>query len=207
MKLHYFLWLPYFIVGLIGLFWICLLLLLWVFFFCKFVLVFLITTLAWLRQLRSSGNEEVVGTSQNHRIVGLGGTSGDNPVQPSCQGRVTWSSWCGNVSSWFWMSPEREFQLFQCSGTLNVKKFFLMLRWNFLCFSLWALLLVLLLCIIENSLAPFSWPPSPLWKCQYLKMVLTVYQSNVLRKAKRRKKSLFCENPMYWVVFVRWTKD
>lgn len=46
--------------------------------------------------------------------------------------------------------------LFQCCDTLSVK-FFLMLRWNLLCFSLWPLLPILLLSTTGKSLAPSSW--------------------------------------------------
>jgi len=44
----------------------------------------------------------------------------------------------------------------QCSVTLKVKKFFLVFRWNFLCFSLCPLPLVLSLGTTEKSLAPYS---------------------------------------------------
>lgn len=43
--------------------------------------------------------------------------------------------------------------LFQCSDALNVK-FFLMLRWNFVCYSLWPLLVVLSLGTTEASVTP-----------------------------------------------------
>jgi len=43
--------------------------------------------------------------------------------------------------------------LFQCSVTLRGKKFFLMFRWNLLCFSLCPLPLVLSLGTTEKSLA------------------------------------------------------
>jgi len=46
--------------------------------------------------------------------------------------------------------------LFQCSATLQIKKFFLMFSWNFLCFSLCPLPIVLSLGTTEKSLAPFS---------------------------------------------------
>jgi len=46
--------------------------------------------------------------------------------------------------------------LFQCSVTLRGKKFFLMFRRNFLCFSLCPLPLVLSLGTTEKSLAPSS---------------------------------------------------
>lgn len=59
----------------------------------------------------------------------------------------------------FWKSPEKEAlgRLFQCSGTLTVKTFFLMSRHNFLCSRFCSLPLVLLLGITENSSAPSSW--------------------------------------------------
>ena len=46
--------------------------------------------------------------------------------------------------------------LLQCSVTLTVKEWFLMFRWNILCFSLWPLPLVLALSTIEKALAPSS---------------------------------------------------
>ena len=49
--------------------------------------------------------------------------------------------------------------LFQSSVTLRGKKFFLMFSWNFLCFSLCPLPLVLSLGTTEKSLAPSSWHP------------------------------------------------
>jgi len=49
--------------------------------------------------------------------------------------------------------------LCQCSVTLRGKKFFLMFRQNFLCFSLCPLPLVLSLGTTEKSLAPSSWNP------------------------------------------------
>jgi len=46
--------------------------------------------------------------------------------------------------------------LFEDSVTLRVKKIFLLLRWNYLCFSLCLMPLVLLLGTTEKSLAPSS---------------------------------------------------
>jgi len=46
--------------------------------------------------------------------------------------------------------------LFQRSVTLSVKKFFFMFRWNFLCFNLCLLPLVLSLGTTDKSLAPAS---------------------------------------------------
>lgn len=50
---------------------------------------------------------------------------------------------------------------FQCSATLHGKRFFLMLRWNSTWFSLWPLLLILLLGTAGKSLALSSWHQRP----------------------------------------------
>lgn len=54
----------------------------------------------------------------------------------------------------------------QCSAILNVKKLFLMLRADFLCFSLWTLLPLLSLRTTEESLAPPSCHPP--WRYLYV---------------------------------------
>jgi len=97
-----------------------------------------------------------------HRIPawqGLEGTSGGHPAQPSCRSRVTYSRLHRTLSRRV-LNISREGDsttylgsLFQCSVTLRVKKFFLMFRWNFLCFSLSPLPLVLSLGTTEKSLA------------------------------------------------------
>lgn len=48
---------------------------------------------------------------------------------------------------------------FQCTVTLNIKNFFFMFLWNFLCYSLCLLLFVLLLGTTTKSLAPSTWQP------------------------------------------------
>lgn len=94
-------------------------------------------------------------------------TSGGHTVQPLCQGKVTWSRWHRNASRWgLNVSRERGSttslgSLFQWSAALSVRKLFLMLRYQFLCFSLWPLLLILSMDTTEKSLAP-SPQPRPL---------------------------------------------
>jgi len=98
--------------------------------------------------------------SQNHRMLGVGRTSVDHLVQLPCQSRVTYSR-LHRTSSRQVLNSSREGDsttslesLFQCFVTLKVKMFFLMFRWNFLCFSLRPLPLVLSLGTTERSLAP-----------------------------------------------------
>ena len=80
-----------------------------------------------------------------HRITdcsGLEGTSVGHLAQPSCQSRVTYSRLHRTLSrrvlniSREGVSTTSLGSLFQCSVTLRGKKFFLMFRQNFLCFSL-----------------------------------------------------------------------
>ena len=90
--------------------------------------------------------------NQYHRIMewkGSEGTSVGHLVQPSCRSRVTYSRLHGTSSRWG-LNTSREADsttslgsLFQCSVTLRGKKFFLVFSWNFLCFSLCPLPLVL----------------------------------------------------------------
>lgn len=69
---------------------------------------------------------------------------------------MTHKRWYRNTPQWVWMSPQTwpAWAAVQSSATLNVKKCFLMLEWNFLWFSFRPLLLVRL---FEHSNA--SWCP------------------------------------------------
>ena len=100
--------------------------------------------------------------SQNHSMVGVGSDLCGSSSPTPCQSRVTYSRLHRTLSRWV-LNISREGDattslgnLFQCSITLRGKKFFLMFRWNFLCFSLCPLPLVLLLGTTEKSLAPSS---------------------------------------------------
>ena len=83
-------------------------------------------------------------------------------VQPPCRSRVTYSRLHRtSYRQVFNISREGDSttslgSLFQCSVTLRGKKFFLMFRRNFLCFSLCPLPLVLSLGTTGKSLAPSS---------------------------------------------------
>ena len=76
--------------------------------------------------------------------------------------------------------------LFQCSVTLRGKKFFLMFSWNFLCFSLCPLPLVLSVGTTEKSLAP--------WK------VRTHEQERIQTLWNERRRFL----PLRWPPFINW---
>ena len=107
---------------------------------------------------------------ENHKItesqiVGFGRDLWDHLVQTPCQSRVTQSRLHRTLSRQVLnISRERHSttslgNLFHCSVTLRGKKFFLMFRQIFLCFSLSLLPLVLSLGTTEKSLASSSWHP------------------------------------------------
>ena len=94
----------------------------------------------------------------------LEGTSGDHPVHPPAKA-VPWSKLHRKVSRQIWSvsrqgdSTASLGSLFQCSVILTVKKFFLLLRWDFLCSSLYPLPLVMLLGTTKMSMASSFWHP------------------------------------------------
>lgn len=95
--------------------------------------------------------------SGNHRRIGVKRTFKDHLVQPSCSSRFTYrrlhrimSGWVLSVSGAGDYTASLGY-LFQCSVTLK-HFFFLILRWNILCFSL-----CLLPGTTEMSLLPSSW--------------------------------------------------
>jgi len=69
--------------------------------------------------------------------------------------------------------------LFQGSVTIQVKKFFLVFRWNFLCFSLCPLPLVLSLGTTEKSLAPSSRHPPSRYLSAFLRSLLQAKQAQL----------------------------
>lgn len=98
--------------------------------------------------------------SQNHRSVRIGRELWG---QPPFQGRVSLSTLHRHVSRWLTMCVSRKgdsmtslSSLFQCSATPNINKFFLMLGWNSLWFTLWPLVLILIVGTTENYLIPYS---------------------------------------------------
>jgi len=101
--------------------------------------------------------------SQNHRVVGVGrdlcGSASPNLLPK--QGHLQQAAQDLVQAGLEFISREGESttslgSLFQGSVTLRGKKFFLMFRQSFLCFSLCPLPLVLSLGTTENSLAPSS---------------------------------------------------
>jgi len=100
--------------------------------------------------------------SQNHRMVGVGRDLCGSPSPTPCQSRVTHSRLHRTLSRRV-LNISREGDstaplgsLGQGSVTLRGKKFFLMFSWNFLCFSLCPLPLVLSLGTTGKSLATSS---------------------------------------------------
>ena len=106
---------------------------------------------------------------QNHRMFGVGTDLCGSPSPTPCWSRVTQSRLHSTFSRQVWnISREGDStpslgSLCQCSITLRGKKFFLIFSWNFLCFGLCPLPLVLSLGTTEKSLAPSSWHPP----CRY----------------------------------------
>ena len=95
--------------------------------------------------------------------------------------------------------------LFQCSVTLTLKKFFHTLVWNFLCSSFRPLLLVLLLHITKKNLASSICLPSPF---RYLQTLIRSPPSLLFPRLNRLLSiSSYERCSMLFIVFVvlRWT--
>lgn len=95
-------------------------------------------TVADFNMVEAGGSAQSVG--RNHRTTEWlrpeGATGG--LVQPHCSSRVTYSTLLRIVSRWLFNISREEGDpttslgnLFQCSVTPTVKKFFLLFRWNF----------------------------------------------------------------------------
>ena len=93
--------------------------------------------------------QRVIKQVQNHSTVGVGRNLCGSPSPTPCQSRVTQSRLHSTASRRVWNisregdSTASQGSLGQGSVTLRGKKFFLMFSWNFLCFSLCLLPLVL----------------------------------------------------------------
>jgi len=100
--------------------------------------------------------------SENHRTFRVGRDLCGSPSPTLCRSRVTQSRLHSTTARRVWnISREGDCtasldSLGQVSITLRLKKFFLMFSWNFLCFSLCPLPLVLSLGTTGKSLAPSS---------------------------------------------------
>ena len=123
-------------------------------------------------------------------------------VQPSCQSRVTYSRLHRTFSRRVLnISREKDSTIplgspFQCSVTLRGKKFFLMFSWNFLCFNLCPLPLVLSLGTTGKSLAPSSWPPP----CRYLEAFLRSPQPSLLQAEQAQLPQPLLTGHEWWCV-------
>lgn len=150
--------------------------------------------------------------SEYHRIDRVGRNPWRSSSPNPCQGRVTCSMWHKIVTRWGLNVCREEDSttslgsLLQCSSTLNVKKFFLMLSWKFLWFSLWTLLLVLSL-----QCAPLKkvcHPPFGIWLWD-----IYIHQWDLLSVFSRLNRlsscSLSsykrCSRPLIVFVVIHWT--
>jgi len=129
-------------------------------------------------------------------------------VQPSCRSRVTYSRLHRTASrrvlkiSRAGESTTPLGSLFQGSVTLRVKKFFLMFSWNFLCFSLCPLPLVLSLGTTEKSLAPSpDTHPSDIYKVPSQPSLLQLNKPSSLSLSSQDRYS----SPLTIIVALRWT--
>lgn len=93
--------------------------------------------------------------SQNHRIVGVEGTSGNHPVQLAIIA-VPYNRLHRKASRWVFNISREDSTISlgtmcQCSVPLTIQNFFLVFRWNLLCSSLWLLPLALSLGSTERA--------------------------------------------------------
>ena len=117
-------------------------------------------------EVRMQINSKVVCSSQNHRIAGVGRDL-KRPLSPTPLLKQVFYNklhrWVSRQALDIFLEGDSITplgNLFQCSVTLTIKKFFCMFVWNFLCSSFKPLLLVLLLLTtVKSMVSPIYLPP------------------------------------------------